>query len=142
MNRYVELYSLAMTPKPNRPTPWNPKMFHCTHNKQRLRIENRIQSLETLLKELDQKNEKVSRTLDEFQHFFTNFGYDNPENSVTKFVQDLREKKSKEAVILGEQYFDKQIFIVEYLELLEAIKKDALRIRCWCTKQPIGHKNF
>ena len=131
-----------MTPKPNRPTPWNPKMFNCPHNKQRLLIENRIQSLETLLKELDQKNEKVSRTLDEFQHFFTNFGYDNPENSVTKFVQDLREKKSKEAVILGEQYFDKQIFILEYLELLEAIKKDALRIRCWCTKQPIGHKKF
>ena len=91
-----------MTPKPNRPTPWNPKMFNCGHNKQRLRIENRIQDLEILLKELDQKNENVSRTLEELQHFFTNFGHDNPENSVTKFVQDLREKKSQEVVILAE----------------------------------------
>ena len=131
-----------MTLKPTRPTPWNPRTFDCTHNQQRLRIEHRIQQLEALTAQLDQKNQGVSKVLEEFQHFFTHFGNENPENSVTKLIEDLREKKSQEAVLLSEKYFDKQIFIVEYLELLEAIKKDALRIRCWCTKQPIGHKKF
>ena len=40
-------YSLAMTPKRNRPTPWNPKMFNCTHNKQKMRIEDYLSSLKS-----------------------------------------------------------------------------------------------
>ena len=109
------------------------------HNRQRHLIERRIQHLETLSSQLDQKNEKITKILDQFQHFFISFGQDNPENSVTKIIETLRDKKSQEAVIMGEKYFDKQIIIVEYLELLEKIQKDALRVRCWCTKQTIGH---
>ena len=127
-----------MTPKPDRPILWNPRTFDCGHNRQRLLIEKRNQHLEGLSSQLDQKYEKISKILDQFEHFFISFGQNNPENSVTKIVETLRDKNSQEAVIVGEKYFDHQIHIVEYMELLEKIQKDALRLRCWCTKQPIG----
>ena len=122
-----------------RPIPWDPRSFDCTHNRQRLLIETRIARLENLVEELDQKNEKIFKVLNEFEHFFANFGEQNQSNAATLIIDAAREKKSQEVVNLGEKYFEFQIFIIEYQELLQKLDDEAKNAKCWCSKKPVGY---
>ena len=121
-----------------RPIPWDPRSFNCIHNRQRLLIEARIGRLEILVKDLDEKNEKIFKVLNEFELFFNEFGNQNQENSATQVINAAREKRSQEIVNLGERYFEYQIFIIEYQEKLQEIDDAAKNVACWCSKKPIG----
>ena len=130
-----------MSSHPQRPIPWDPRTYDCTHNRQRLLIEERIHNLEVLSKEVDEKNERIFKVLNDFEHFFTSFGQENPENVATRMIESVREKKSKEVILLGEKYFDLRIYILEYQELLQNIQNDGFHAKCWCSKKPIGCNN-
>ena len=84
-------------------------------------IEARIGRLEILVKDLDEKNEKIFKVLNEFELFFNEFGNQNQENSATQVINAAREKRLQEIVNLGERYFEYQIFIIEYQEKLQEI---------------------
>ena len=101
-------------------------------------IEARIGRLEILVKDLDEKNEKIFKVLNEFELFFNEFGNQNQENSATQVINAAREKRLQEIVNLGERYFEYQIFIIEYQEKLQEIDDAAKNVACWCSKKPIG----
>ena len=114
------------------------RSFNCIHNRQRLLIKARIGRLEILVKDLDEKNEKIFKVLNEFELFFNEFGNQNQENSATQVINAAREKRLQEIVNLGERYFEYQIFIIEYQEKLQEIDDAAKNVACWCSKKPIG----
>ena len=124
-----------------RPKPFNPRDVDCTHNRQRLLIEERIQNFENQSEEIDQETERIFKVLKEFEDHFNNFGSEHHDKLAIQIIKSVREKQSKQVIILGEKYFDLQIYIIEYPELMQKIINDSHEIQCWCSKLPIGSKN-